>query len=83
MTGLEKPKIEIPFNERTLEAFSKEGLTYSHENAIRKRHNKFRLKFKPDKGPLQVVISQMIIVLYSYATTMILIVISSSFMKRS
>ena len=53
-------KPEIPFNERTLQAFSKEGLMAPHERGIRMRHDRFRAKYKRENGPLQVIIRQMV-----------------------
>jgi hypothetical protein len=52
-------KPEIPFNERSLQAFSKEGLEYRHERGIKMRHDTFRAKYKPQNGPLQVIIRAM------------------------
>jgi hypothetical protein len=53
-------KPEIPFNERTLQAFSKEGLEAPSAYGIKRRHDMFRAKYKPANGPLQVIIRQMV-----------------------
>jgi hypothetical protein len=53
-------KPEIPFNERSIAAFAKEGEEYPDQNGIIKRHAWFKSKFKPDKGPLQILITQMV-----------------------
>lgn len=54
------PKPEIPFNHRTIEAYSKEGLEAPRARWILGRHNKFTARFKADKGPLQIIIQQMV-----------------------
>jgi hypothetical protein len=52
-------KPQIPFNEKSLEAFSKEGIEHPYELTIRQNHDRFRAKWKPEKG-LQVIINSMI-----------------------
>jgi hypothetical protein len=54
------PKPEIQFNERTLEAFEKEKLDLPHGVVFEKQmHEKFRSKFKEEKGALQIIIKSM------------------------
>lgn len=54
------PKHEIEFNERTLEAFEKEKLDLPSGVVFEKEmHDKFRSKFKEDKGVLQIIIKSM------------------------
>jgi|GEM_PF-353407 len=54
----EKPAIQ--FNERTLEAFGKEKLDLPHGVVAEKeRYDKFRSKFKEEKGALQIIIKSM------------------------
>jgi hypothetical protein len=51
---------EIEFNEKTLEATEKEGLDLPHGLlAEKERYDKFRSKFKEEKGPLQKIIKSM------------------------
>jgi hypothetical protein len=53
-------KTEIQFNERTLEAFEKEELDLPHGVVAEKEmHDKFRSKFKEEKGALQIIIKSM------------------------
>jgi hypothetical protein len=53
-------KPEIQFNERTLEAFEKEKLDLPHGVVFEKQmHDKFRSKFKEEKGALQKIIHSM------------------------
>lgn len=53
-------KPEIEFNERTLEAFEKEKLDLPHGVVFEKQmHDKFRSKFKEEKGALQKIIRSM------------------------
>jgi hypothetical protein len=53
-----KPKIE--FNERTLEAFEKEKVDLPHGVVAEKeRYDKFRSKFKEEKGALQIIVKSM------------------------
>jgi hypothetical protein len=53
-------KTEIPFNEQTLEAFEKEKLDLPHGVVFEKQmHDKFRSKFKEEKGSLQIIIKSM------------------------
>jgi hypothetical protein len=57
-----KPEIEdkIQFNERTLEAFEKEKLDLPHGVVFEKQmHEKFKSKFKEEKGALQIIIKSM------------------------
>jgi hypothetical protein len=55
---LDKPEIE--FNERTLEAFEKEKLDLPHGVVFEKQmHDKFKSKFKKEKGALQIIIKTM------------------------
>jgi hypothetical protein len=59
-----KPEIqdkpEIQFNERTLEAFTNEKLDIPHGVlAEKERNDKFRSKFKEEKGALQIIIKSM------------------------
>jgi len=58
-----KPEIEIPFNDRTFQAMSKESIEspFARRSKLSKeRHDRFRAKFKPEKGPLQKIINQMV-----------------------
>ena len=51
---------EIQFNERTLEAFEQEKLDIPHGVlAEKERHDKFKSKFKEEKGALQIIIKTM------------------------
>jgi hypothetical protein len=60
LATVETKKTEIQFNERTIEAFSKEGLDPpSGELARKERNDKFRSKFNQEKGVLQVIIKTM------------------------
>jgi hypothetical protein len=53
-------KPEIQFNERTLEAFEKEKLDLPHGVVFEKQmHDKFRSKFKEEKGAPQKIIRSM------------------------
>jgi hypothetical protein len=55
---LDKPKIQ--FNERTLEAFEKEKLDIPHGVlAEKERYDKFKSKFKEEKGALQIIIKSL------------------------
>jgi hypothetical protein len=57
-----KPEIEdkIQFNERTLQAFESEKLDLPHGIIVEKeRNDKFRSKFKQEKGALQKIIETM------------------------
>lgn len=56
-----KPKSEIQFNERSLQAYEKEKVELPYAiNASKATLDKFRSKFKPEKGPLQIIIKNMI-----------------------
>jgi hypothetical protein len=56
--NLDKP--EIHFNERTLEEVEKEKLDLPHGVVSEKeRHDKFKSKFKEEKGALQITIKSM------------------------
>jgi len=51
---------KIDFNERSLEAFEKEGLEPPRDLLFKKaQQDKFKSKFKEEKGPLQKIINSM------------------------
>jgi hypothetical protein len=53
-------KTEVQFNERTFETYGQEGLDPPRGIlAVKARYEKFKSKFKEDKGPLQIVIKSM------------------------
>jgi hypothetical protein len=53
-------KTEVQFNERTFEAYGQEGLDPPRGIlAVKARYEKFKSKFKEDKGPLQIIIKSM------------------------
>ena len=53
-------KTELQFNERTFEAYGQEGLDPPRGIlAVKARYEKFKPKFKQDKGPLQIIIKSM------------------------
>lgn len=53
-------KTEVRFHERTFEAYGQEGLDPPRGIlAVKARYEKFKSKFKEDKGPLQIIIKSM------------------------
>jgi len=61
MTTETETKPEIEFNERTLEAFEKEKLLDIPHGVLaeKERNDKFKSKFKQEKGALQLIIKSM------------------------